>query len=257
MSLLAARWKFLATRLAPEMVRRAPKPLSPPGLGGGSGLGGGLAVGGSPARGDGLPVGGGSGLGGGLAVGGGLPSRVRPIPLSGPTFVPNLWVEKGVIWNTATNLVLGFTSYAAQTNFMSLCETSFPGIGLKSAPKSWYAGAFSITDMPILIQQLTSSPILGSNFLLLWPSLASLSFAASFLATLPITISGKPGAGSSALPVSTATSFQALSPEGQKTFAAKYVLFAPYGSTPDPGMTVSASSSVGYDLLEYGWWWNP
>lgn len=251
MSLFAAHWKLLATVLAPGMVRRIPKPLSPPALGGG------LAVGGGSATGGGSGLGGGLAVGGGLTVAGVLPSRDSPIPLSGPTFVPNLWVEKGVIWNIATNLVLGFTSYTAQTNFMSLCETSFPGIGLKAAPKSWYAGAFSATDMPIIVQQLTTSPVLGSNFLLLWPSLTSLSFAASFLTTLPIKVSGNPSKGSAALPISTATSFQALSPEGQKTFSAKYVLFAPYGSTPDPGMTGSASSSVGYDLVEYGWWWNP
>jgi hypothetical protein len=240
MSLLAAQWKFLATALAPGMARRAPKPLSP------SGLGGGLAVGGGSGLGGGLAVGGGSGLGGGLSSG------VRPIPLSGPTFVPNLWVEKGVIWNTATNLVLGFTSFTAQTNFMSLCGTSFPGVGLQSAPKSWYAGAFSVRDMPILVQQ---SKVLINNFLLLWPSLVSLPFAASFLSTLPFTIYGKPASGSAALAPSTAQSFQAMSPDGQKTFEAKYILFSPYGASPDPGITESGAS-IFHDLVLFGWWYS-
>jgi hypothetical protein len=231
--------------LAPGMVRSAPKPLRPPAIGSGAGLGGGLAFGGAPAV--------GSGLGGGLAVGGVLPSRGRPIPLSGgPPFVPNLWVEKGVIWNTATNLVLGFTSYTAQTNFMSLCETSFPGLGLQSAPKSWNAGAFSAKDMPILVQQ---SKVLINNFLLLWPSLISMPFAASFLSTLPITIYGTPTSGSPALAPSTAQSFQALSPGGQQTFTAKYILFSPYGAKPDPGITESGAS-IFHDLVLFGWWYS-
>jgi len=146
----------------------------------------------------------------------------------------------------------GFTSYTAQTNFMSLCETSFPGLGLQSAPKSWYAGAFSVKDMPILLDQ---SKVLINNFLLLWPSLVSLPFAASFLSTLPITIYGTPATGSPALAPSTAQSFQALSPGGQQTFEAKYILFSPYGPKPDPGIT-DTGAPIFEDLVLFGWWYS-
>ena len=166
--------------------------------------------------------------------------------------LPNVWVENGVIWNVASNLVLGFTSYSAQTSFMSLMETSYPGVGLQAAPKKWYTGAFSATDMPMLVQQ---SKVLINNFLLIWPSLVAMPFAGNFLSELPVTIYGTPASGSAALSPSTAQSFQAMSPEGQKTFHAQYLLFSPNGASPDPGITEGPGPAVFYDLVEFGWWY--
>ena len=174
-----------------------------------------------------------------------------PVRLSSGSPLPNVWVEDGVIWNVATNVALGFTSYGAQTSFMSLAKTSFPGYGLQAPPKSWYAGAFSASDMPILVQQ---SSALLNNTLLLWPSLASLPFASNFLSQLPVTLLEKPALGSAAMAPSTAQSFQAMSPKGQQTFSAQYLLFSPWGASPNPFYTsVSAIGAVFYDLVEFGW----
>jgi hypothetical protein len=159
---------------------------------------------------------------------------------SGP--LPNVWVENGVIWNVATNLAMGFTSYSSLTSFVALARSSFPGYGLEAAPKSWYSGAFSATDMPMLVQKST-------KLLLIWPSLVSISFAAKFLSELPLTMVYNPATGSPALAPSTAQSFQALSPEGQKTFQAKYLLFS---HAPNSG---SGMAAVFTDLVQFGWWY--
>lgn len=106
------------------------------------------------------------------------------------------------------------------------------------------------------LTRLIQSKVLINNFLLLWPSLVSLPFAASFLSTLPITFYGTPPtSGSAALPLSTAQSFQALSPDGQKTFEAKYILFSPYGPKPIPGIGDSGAS-IFHDLDLFGWWYS-
>jgi hypothetical protein len=212
-NILNAQWNSLSARFAPGMKRSAIKPVNTLSATQGTGV-------------------------------------MSNIGSSSP--LPNVWVENGVIWNVASNLAMGFTSYSSLTSFISAAKSGCPGVGLQPAPKKFYAGAFSATDMPMLLQQ---SSVLINNFLLLWPSLVAMSFAASFLSQLPITIYGNAYSGSAALDPSTAQSFQALSPEGKKTFKAKYVLFSPHGASPDPGITVSAKTAAVYDLVEFGWWY--
>jgi hypothetical protein len=84
--------------------------------------------------------------------------------------LPQVWVENGVIWNVASNLAMGFTSQSSLTSFISAAKSAAPRIGLLPAPKEFYTGAFSATDMPMLLQQ---SSVLINNFLLLWPSLVA------------------------------------------------------------------------------------
>jgi len=212
-NIVNAQWNSLASRFAPAMKRSAIKPFNSLSARQGTGV-------------------------------------MSNVGSSSP--LPNIWVENGVIWNVASNLALGFTSQSSLTSFISAAKSAAPGVGLQSAPKKFYAGAFSATDMPMLLQQ---SSVLINNFLLLWPSLIAMPFAANFLSQLPITIYGNAYSGSAALDPTTAQSFQALSPEGQKTFQAKYVLFSPHGASPDPGITVSAETAAIYDLVEFGWWY--
>jgi hypothetical protein len=212
-NIVNAQWNSLAARFAPGMRRPAIKPFNSPSAKQGTGV---------------------------------IPNIGSSSPL------PNVWVENGVIWNVASNLAMGFTSYSSLTSFISAAQSASPGVGLQPGPKKFYTGAFSATDMPILVQQ---SSVLINNFLLLWPSLVAMSFAANFLSELPITIYGNAYSGSAALDPTTAQSFQALSPEGQKTFKAKYVLFSPHGASPDPGTTGSAKIAAQYDLVEFGWWY--
>src|SRR5258707_122830 len=66
------------------------------------------------------------------------PGLVDPIHAGArpPVKVPNLWVEKGVIWQLP-NLLVGFTSYSAATHFFSSVKSlgySPGGRGLVSRP---------------------------------------------------------------------------------------------------------------------------
>jgi hypothetical protein len=204
MSNFTAQWNSLAARLAPGLKQNASRSFMP-----------------LSAR-QGATVTSGSG--------------------SGSSPLPNVWVEKGVIWNVATNLAMGFTSYSSLTDFVSAARSSFPGYGLESGPKTWYTGAFSQTDMPMLVQKST-------KLLLIWPSLVSIPFAAKFLSELPVSMVYNPASGSPALAPSTAQSFQALSPDGQKTFQAKYLLFSHVANS---GTGIAA---VFTDLVQFGWWY--
>lgn len=171
------------------------------------------------------------------------PSTKVPGPLTlGSTPLSNVWVENGVIWDVATNLAMGFTSYSSLKNFVSLALSSFPGYGLEDGPKTWYTGPFSATDMPMLVQKST-------KLFLIWPSLVSIPFAATFLSGLPVTMVDHPSTGSPVLAPTTAQSFQALSPLGQKTFQAKYLLFS-HASNSGTGI-----AAVFTDLVQFGWWY--
>ncbi len=198
-----------------------------------------------------------SNLGGGILtsssglsanLGGGI--KVPPLSLT-PT-LPNLWVEKGVIWQLP-NLLIGFTSYSAATTFFS----SVASFGYKPAPSSWYAGSpFSATDFPMLHWGTKGIEING--FILVWGSLTAISFASTFLPMIPVNQPLIPSPASSAGPVvstSIMANFSADSPSGVQTFQAKYVMYGPFGPNPLSGLTTSASG-IQYDMILYSWWYN-
>jgi len=88
--------------------------------------------------------------------------------------------------------------------------------------------------------------------LLLWPSLVGVGFAANFLSTLPLlSLQENPVSGSTAVAPSALQSFQAMSPAGQKSFTAKYVLFSPSG--PQPAAAYKSGAAVLYDMNNFGW----
>ncbi len=166
--------------------------------------------------------------------------------------IPNLWVEKGVIWQLP-NLLVGFTSYSAATAFFS----SVASFGYQAAPSSWYEGTpFSATDFPILHWGKKGVEING--FLLIWASLDAMSFASAFLPMIPVNQPLIPTMRSSAGPVVPASemgSFSSNSPTGVQTFEAKYIMYAPWGPNPLSGVSTSGSG-IQYDMIMYSWWYN-
>ena len=161
---------------------------------------------------------------------------------------PSLWVENGAIW-LLPNLLVGFTGYAAVSTFFANVQNS--GLPYSVAPASWYAGSpFSSTDMPALNY---GASYLVEGLFLLWPKINLLNLAATFLSQLPmqpIIPAPAPHAGPVMSPAFL-SSFQANSPQGQSTFQAQYVMWAPSGPTPGPLHATGSSLSV--DLEEYGW----
>src|SRR5258708_16639379 len=75
------------------------------------------------------------------------PGLVDPIHAGArpPVKVPNLWVEKGVIWQLP-NLLAGFTTYSAATHFFS----SVKSLGYSPGGVGSYQGPFSAMDFPLL-----------------------------------------------------------------------------------------------------------
>jgi len=167
---------------------------------------------------------------------------------------PTLWVENGAIW-LLPNLLVGFTNYPSVTAFFANVKSS--GLPDASAPASWYAGSpFSATDMPALNRGSSNTV---TDFFLLWPNVNLLSFAPTFLSQLPMQpIIPAPGPQSG--PVMSPTllsSFQASSPQGQGTFQAQYVLYAPWGPNPNPYLHANGGTSIDIDLTDYGWQYVP
>lgn len=195
----------------------------------------------------------GSNAGGGIAVGGGANlsklARVNASTgaLTSDPAVPNLWVEKGVIWQLP-NLLVGFTSYSAATAFFS----SVKGLGLAPAPSSWYEGTpFSATDFPML-QWGTAAD--DNCYLLIWPSFNTLPFAQTFLPMLPFSGYGPSPAPSAGpvVPTSAMGNFSANSPTGVQTFQAQYIMYAPWGPKP-AGFQSTTATGINYDISMYGW----
>jgi len=166
--------------------------------------------------------------------------------------VPNLWVEKGVIWQLP-NLLVGFTSYSAATGFFS----SVKGLGYESAPSSWYEGTpFSASDFPILHFGKKDVEIVGC--ILIWPSLTTMPYAMTFLPMLPVNQPLIPSPATSAgpvVPTSAMGNFSANSPTGVQTFQAQYIMYAPFGPNPLSGVYTSASG-IQFDMILYSWWYN-
>jgi len=177
-------------------------------------------------------------------LGGALHSALDPT-------VPNLWGEKGVIWQLP-NLLAGFTSYSAATGFFA----SVKSFRYEPAPASWYEGTpFSATDYPILHWGKKGVEING--FILVWPSLITMPLASTFLPMLPVNQPLIPSPATSAgpvVPTSTMANFSANSPTGVQTFQAQYIMYAPFGPSPLSGIYTSASG-IQYDMLLYSWWY--
>ena len=166
--------------------------------------------------------------------------------------VSNLWVENGVIWQLP-NLLVGFTSYSAATGFFS----SVKGLGYKSAPSSWYEGTpFSASDFPIL--HFGKKGVEVNGFILIWPSLNTMTYAKTFLRMLPVNQPLIPSLATSAAPVvptSAMENFSANSPAGVQTFQAQYIMYGPFGPNPLSGVYTSAPG-IQYDMILYSWWYN-
>jgi hypothetical protein len=165
--------------------------------------------------------------------------------------VSNLWVEKGVIWQLP-NLLVGFTNYSSATGFFA----SVKSLGYKPAPSSWYVGTpFSQSDFPILHWGTKGVEING--FILIWPSLVTMSLASTFLPMLPVQQPLIPSPATSAGPVVSTSgmgNFSANSPMGIQTFQANYIMYAPFGPNPLSGVYTSAPG-IQYDMLLYSWWY--
>ncbi len=98
--------------------------------------------------------------------------------------------------------------------------------------------------------------LLYLNGMLIWPSLNVLGFAKMFLAMLPDQNTFNPSPAPSAGPVippSDISNFAADTPTGAQMVQAQYIMYAPYGPTPEPFS--SPGSGIVYDMYKYSWWW--
>jgi hypothetical protein len=190
------------------------------------------------------------------------PRLVDPIHTGArpPVKVPNLWVEKGVIWQLP-NLLVGFTSYSAATHFFS----SVKSLGYSPGSVGSYQGPFSAMDFPLLWVGSSSAAYKtihdnvyyeGTNYytnLLLWPSLATMHYAKMFLSMQPgapyQAAHGHAASAGPVVPISAMRNFSANSPAGVQNFQAQYIMYAPGGS-----WKTTSASGISHDMDEYSWW---
>ena len=165
-----------------------------------------------------------------------------------PVNVPNLWVEKGVIWQLP-NLLVGFTSYSAATHFFS----SVKSLGYWPGGAGSYQGPFSAMDFPLLWMEIYLWSFKCTS-LLLWPSLATMHYAKMFLSMQPgapyQALRGHAASAGPVVPISAMRNFSANSPTGVKDFQAQYIMYAPGGCR---NTTLSYASGIAYDMDEYSW----
>ncbi len=138
------------------------------------------------------------------------------------------------------NLVLGFTDYPSLTTFFQ-AATAITGASTGS-PNQYALGPFSASDMPFLS---TAAAVL------IWPSIAAMQFAASFLSRNWV-LSPAPAFGASVLQLGKAITAQTPSGTLQSVWV-QYGLFAPSGVTAGAAAATVDEDAVSYDLAAFGW----